>query len=72
METAIIEHPDRITYRQLETPLGRTGTPEEVAAVVLFLLSPMAAFVTGADLPVDGGQSDGNSRCRTRPDGWPT
>ena len=40
-----------------ETPLGRTGSVEEVAAVVLFLLSPLSAFVTGAEIPVDGGQS---------------
>ncbi|OUM45472.1 SDR family NAD(P)-dependent oxidoreductase [Arthrobacter sedimenti] len=40
-----------------ETPLGRTGTAEEVAGVVLFLLSPLSSFVTGADIPVDGGQS---------------
>ena len=40
-----------------ETPLGRTGSVEEVAGVVLFLLSPLSSYVTGAEIPVDGGQS---------------
>lgn len=38
-----------------ETPLGRIGRPEEVAAAVSFLCSDDAAFITGADLPVNGG-----------------
>ena len=36
-------------------PLGRMGTPEEFGAVVAFLASPSASFVTGVTLPVDGG-----------------
>lgn len=36
-------------------PLHRLGTPEEIAASVAFLLSPQAAFLNGAILPVDGG-----------------
>lgn len=39
------------------TPLGRSGTPEEVAACALFLASEEAAYVTGAMLVVDGGNS---------------
>ena len=37
--------------------LGRLGDPQEVAAVVLFLCSPQASFVTAADYAVDGGYS---------------
>ena len=39
------------------TPLGRLGTPEDVAAAVVFFASPAAGFITGQTLLVDGGTS---------------
>lgn len=36
-------------------PIGRIGTPEEVAELIVWLSSPGASFMTGANIPVDGG-----------------
>ena len=41
-------------------PLGRMGTPAEVGAVVAFLCSPAAAYISGATVPVDGGLGMGH------------
>jgi NAD(P)-dependent dehydrogenase (short-subunit alcohol dehydrogenase family) len=37
-------------------PLGRIGVPGEVATWITLLLSPLASFLTGAVIPLDGGQ----------------
>lgn len=39
------------------TPMGRMGKPEEIAAVVAFLCMPVASYLTGAVIPVDGAMS---------------
>jgi len=44
-------------FVEREIPMGRFGTVEEVANVVAFVASPRASWITGACIPVDGGQS---------------
>lgn len=51
--------PDERTRRQFmrTVPLGRFGLPEDIAGAALFLVSDAAGYITGAILPVDGGQN---------------
>jgi len=49
-------NPDAVRQKlALDIPLGRLGQPEEVADLCVYLLSDAAAFITGADVPIDGG-----------------
>ncbi len=47
--------PDGVSRWQERAPLGRLGTPNDVADAVLFLLSPAARWISGTNLVVDGG-----------------
>lgn len=47
--------PETAARLMSRTPLGRWGTPEDVANAAMFLCSPLASYITGVVLPVDGG-----------------
>jgi NAD(P)-dependent dehydrogenase (short-subunit alcohol dehydrogenase family) len=59
IETAMTIVPRANEARNAElmgrTPLGRWGTPADLAPAALFLCSPLAGYITGAILPIDGG-----------------
>jgi NAD(P)-dependent dehydrogenase (short-subunit alcohol dehydrogenase family) len=48
--------PDRLTRMAGGVPMGRAGSAQEVAAAVLWLLSPEASYMTGVIMPVSGGR----------------
>jgi NAD(P)-dependent dehydrogenase (short-subunit alcohol dehydrogenase family) len=59
IETAMTAVPRANEARNAElmgrTPMGRWGTPADLAPAALFLCSPLAGYITGAILPIDGG-----------------
>lgn len=56
---ALDNDPERMRRVISRTPMGRLGTPGEVAEAAFFLVSEAASFITGVVLPVDGGNSIG-------------
>ncbi len=59
IQTKILEQlsAEQISYMTARIPIGRTGTPEEIAAVVHFLASPDCSFVTGQCYDASGGRA---------------
>lgn len=51
------EHPDRLRGAMRAIPVGRLGQPADMAGAALFLASPLASYVVGQTLVVDGGLS---------------
>ena len=54
---ALEGNPEVFAEASASVPLGRAGTPQDMAAAAVYLCSPAARFVTGVNLVVDGGES---------------
>jgi len=55
LTTALRKDPERVAYFQSRIPLGRWGLPMDLKGTVIFLASAASDYVTGVNLPVDGG-----------------
>ena len=51
------EDPERLAATERQVPLARIGEPDDIAGAILFLASPLASYITGTSLIVDGGLS---------------
>ena len=51
----LTRNPEAVVQRLAKVPLGRMGQPEEIAYLVLFLASDESRFITGTEIPIDGG-----------------
>jgi len=59
---AVADYPAFLERGKATHPLGRVGSVEEVAALILFLLSEEAGWITGASVPIDGGRALASAR----------
>lgn len=59
IDTAMLKamSPENYAQRLANIPLGRAGTVDDVAKLVLFLLSDDSSYITGAEIAIDGGLS---------------
>ncbi len=55
MVSVVTEDEEALEESLKSVPLGKTGTPEDVANLVLFLASDESAYITGTEMPIDGG-----------------
>ncbi len=53
----VLKDPKKVRQINAATPLGRVGEPEEVARLIAFLAMPASSYLTGLNIPVDGGFS---------------